>query len=216
MQKVLVSGVVAALCLGLISCASSNSDQSVIIDGKKNVQEEASGQIFRGSGYSVTMPKNWTIVDFTKKEWREVTSSLKTDPNFDSMSGMIEGFAQNKAIKLFATIPEASIPGFSGNVNIIDLPNPPGTKTSYIFSENAKQLTQLTGSKVSGNPLTIANAEAQIYEFKMKAMGNELAMTTVVAVQGGRNLTITFSIPEKQEMEVKSLLDQVIKSIKFD
>lgn len=216
MHKYLFSGLASVFCVGLIGCAPSNSDQSVLIDGKKNVQEGADGQIFQGTGYTVTMPKNWTIVDFTKKDWREVTTTLKKDPNFDNMSGMIEGFAQNKAIKLFATIPEATIPGFSGNVNIIDLQNPPGTNATFVFDENAKQLTQLTGAKVEGKPLTIANAEAQIYEFQMKAMGNTLAMTTVVAVQGGRNVTITFSVPEERKKDVKSILDPVVKSITFN
>lgn len=217
-RNVLFAIPMAFVAWSLVGCqqAAQPADPNAkITDAEKKTKPTIDGQEFQGAGYTLVLPKSWKVVDFTKGTFDDAMKSLKDDPAFEKIKAGASAVQANKQVKLFAFAPEHSTPDFGANLNILEMPIPPGISASKVFEANSEQLKSVTKQDMKFAEFKAGKADAGKIEWTMPMGGKELHLTTVIAVANNNQYVFTFTMPKDKADGAKPDVEKIVQSIDF-
>ena len=176
----------------------------------------ADGQIFKGDGYSMTIPKSWTVIDLQAKDANQRLEALKKDKNFVSISDLASQLAQNKQMKLFAVMNNYSDKAFAANLNVIELPTGQDVPAETVFKENLKQLQGVSNNEPKQEFRKLGSAESSVILWDTEMMKKHMSYTTVIAWKKQTQYVFTFTTPYAFKDKAAQETDSVVGSIMFE
>lgn len=223
MRRCVFSFLIPVIMLAGVSCSgtkeagneASKNPNEKISDGEKKGTVTADGLVYEGTDLTVVMPKTWKMIDFTGKDFEKMLEDTTKDPNYAGMGPAIKSMANNKQFKFFAFAPEYATKEFVANVNLLEIPMPPGVTADQVFKANQTQLAQMVKKELPILPVTVAGAEAAKFEWINTMGGREVETVTVIAVAKGQQAVFTFSFPKGKMASAKADVDKVISTISF-
>lgn len=176
----------------------------------------ADGQIFKGSGYSMTIPKSWTVIDLQAKDVNKRLEALKKDKKFESISNLASQLAQNKQMKLFAAMNNYSDEAFAANLNVMELPTGQDVPAETVFKENLKQLQGVSNDEPKQELRKLGSAESSVILWDTELMKKRMSYTTVIAWKNQTQYVFTFTTPYAFKDKAAQEIDSVVGSIVFE
>lgn len=195
------------------SCSSGSNDTLTQAKGKTKVTP--GGQVFESDGVSLSMPKDWKVIDFTREQFGDISKNLEADPNLKELVPTLKAAANNKQFRLFAYAPEWVVPGFSGNSNLLIIDLPAGATPEQVFKANKDELDKLVGKSLTPKDVTVTGAVAKRIDWSYVAKGIPLSIVSIVAVRGTKQVVMTFSVPESLIGKANPQIDSVLSTLEL-
>lgn len=210
----MLAGLVAFVVVGC-SKGSAIKENEVVTEGAKRTAAKGDGQVFKGDGYSLSMPKNWQVIDLRGGDFKKGMAEVSKDPKMANVAAAVEQAAQNKQMKLFAVMAEP-VDGFAPNLNILEVPVPMDMPESKVFEENVKQIATMTKAKPEQEIRKLGSTNVLVLRWGTEMMSNPLSMTTALVWKNKTQYVFTFTTNGSQKGKPSKEIDGVIDSIRFD
>ena len=214
-SNLIFAGLVLLVASGC-SKSSAPKDTEIITEGAKRTEVKASGQVFKGDGYSLSMPESWKVLDLRSGDFQKGLDELAKDPRMAGAAAAVGQAAQNKQMKLFALMSEPGKEGFAPNLNILEIPVPIEMAESQVFDENAKQIEAMTKTRPEREVRKVGSTNILVMRWGHEMMGNPLNATSALVWKNKTQYVFTFTTIGTQDEKSKKEIDGVINSIRFE
>lgn len=203
--------VFASSLLLSLACAPQDKNAKVS-DGEAKTKPTIEGQLYDGEGFSVVVPKEWMMIDFSRGDFDKMIAEVTKEPAYKGMEPVLKSMAENKQVKFFAIAPEFSKPEFAANLNAIEL-SAMGMTADKIFEGNKKQLEQMMGGTVPTKMLTVDGSPAVRLDWSAPSPTLKLKTVTVIVVNKDKQVVFTFSLPKDSGDKAEGAIQKVIDSV---
>lgn len=212
MNRFVLASLALAAVIATFGCKKEEVAANSTVISKPAVSTPASGgdgKEFTASGASINLPKDWTGVDLTKKDFDKAMDQGTTAENKDLMEKAKQAAASGM-IKMMAFAPK-EVNGFRDNLNLIIAPSSNTVKEEM---DATVKVFEGGGRKVlSSGVVTLPAGEAATYAAELKnAQGTYVAVGYIV--HHGSDAYV-FTISGKEAEHTKQIAEAAMKTVHF-
>lgn len=209
--------LIIALLSALIGCTTSNQS---VTDASGPAAQTSKATRLDLPTFSIEIPPGWTVLDLTKKDFEAMmTQHLKANPQLAAMMPAIKQMAAAGQLKMFAFDFGGTQGGFTDNLNVLELPVPPGTTIEKLMEASEQQLSTVQASKFKRESQEFGGQTFGVLRFDMPQKGPsgetmDLVVVQYFTVKGSGQTVVTFTSRRDSAESVSKLAHAAMRTFR--
>lgn len=169
----------------------------------------------KASGFSMSFPKDWTVIDFATGDFEKILQVMEKDPSTKNFVDQCRQSAKDGTYRLMAIDAKS---GTGNNVNVVmkDLPGSLTLDEAADSMKHAVETQVAPGSHVDQTPLKLPAGDFMKLRTELKSGTEPMVSTMCITIHNNQLVALTYTCGKAAEAKFSPVIDQSLQSLRFD